>query len=266
MTNINNQVAFRNSQQVTFGNNKQASLSDEDDFRSFQPGCNEPYLSFFESTHTSRCITAYLDERIEGAKYYRNLLQSIYNLSQGDRLELVINSYGGALDGALAIISAMQNTDADTVVMIDGAAASAASLIALAAPTLMVSEYSTMMIHSATFGSVGKQSDVISHATFMDKRIKSIMQDIYKDFLSEEELQDVMTGREIWLDAEGIIQRLEQRQIRQKERQEKEQEQQQAIQQKTPRKSPAKQSTTSGKTAGKPASKPAKKPAGKAAG
>lgn len=169
------------------------------------------HLPYFESTQTSRCIKAYLDENIKEAKYYRNWIQSVESLNEGDLVYLSVNSYGGYLDGAIAIINAIQSTDANVHVCIDGVAASAASLIALAAPSVAVSPYASMMIHAATFGAFGKQSDVISHASFVDKQVKALMHDIYKDFLTEEEFQEVIVGREIWFDSEEIIARLKRR-------------------------------------------------------
>lgn len=169
------------------------------------------HLPYFESSQTSRCIKAYLDENIKEAKYYRNWIQSVESLSENDLVYLSVNSYGGYLDGAIAIINAMQSTDANVHVCIDGVAASAASLIALAAPSVAVSPYASMMIHAATFGAFGKQSDVISHASFVDKQVKGLMHDIYKDFLTEEEFQEVIVGREIWFDSEEIIARLKRR-------------------------------------------------------
>lgn len=181
---------------------------DDDTCDGINPNQN---ITFYEAVKVNRCITVFLDETVREPKYYRNLLQCIDNLSEDDMLQIVINSYGGALDGAMAIISAIQGTDAHVQVLVDGVAASAASMIALAAPSLFIADNSVFMIHSATFGSVGKQSDVISHVTFLDRRIKSIMQDIYKGFLTDQELQDVLTGREIWLDTASIIERLEAR-------------------------------------------------------
>lgn len=169
------------------------------------------HLPYFESSQTSRCIKAYLDENIKEAKYYRNWIQSVESLGEGDMVYLSVNSYGGYLDGAIAIINAMQSTNANVHVCIDGVAASAASLIALAAPSVSVSPYASMMIHAATFGAFGKQSDVISHASFVDKQVKSLMHDIYKDFLTEAEFQEVIVGREIWFDAEEIVARLKRR-------------------------------------------------------
>lgn len=185
----------------------------EDEDEGLMKGNNlmQEHLPFFESTRKSRLITAYLDENIREAKYYRPLLQVIDTLEENDILQINVNSYGGYLDGAVAIINSLQETSADVYTFIDGVAASAASLIALASPNLSVGPYASMMIHSATFGSFGKQSDVISHASFMDKKVKKLMQDIYKDFLTDKELEEVFMGKEIWLNSEDIIQRLENR-------------------------------------------------------
>jgi hypothetical protein len=66
-----------------------------------------------------------------------------------------------------------------------------------------------MMVHSATFGAFGKQSDVISHASFVDKQVRGLMNSVYKDFLTEKELEEVIMGKELWFDAEEIVRRLE---------------------------------------------------------
>ncbi len=170
---------------------------------------NSQYLPYFESTRVNRCIKVHLDENIKEPKYYRTVLQGIDSLGEGDVVLLSINSYGGQLDGAIAIINAIQNTDAEVHASIEGVAASAASLIALASPSISVSPYATMMVHSATFGAFGKQSDVISHASFVDKQVRGLMNSVYKDFLTDKELEEVIMGKELWFDAEEIVRRLE---------------------------------------------------------
>jgi len=182
---------------------------DEDDSpRNIRQGASN-YLPYYESSKVNRCIKVPLDEMIREAKYYRNVLQGIDSLSEGDLVLLNINSYGGHLDGAIAIINAMEMTDADVHCNIEGVAASAASLISLAAPSISVSPYATMMVHSATFGAFGKQSDVISHASFVDKQVKTLMHSVYQDFLTVKELEEVLMGKEMWFDADEIVRRLE---------------------------------------------------------
>lgn len=186
-----------------------ARNDDEDEDGEVNIRSNSQYLPYFESTKTNRCIKVFLDENIREAKYYRTVLQGIDSLGEGDLVLLNINSYGGQLDGAIAIINAIENTDADVHASIEGVAASAASLIALASPSISVSPYATMMVHAATFGAFGKQSDVISHASFVDKQVRNLMGSVYKDFLTDKELEEVIMGKELWFDAEEIVRRLE---------------------------------------------------------
>lgn len=194
-----------------FKNFTQVSRNDEqdDDLNEVNISNNPNYLHYFESIKTNRCIKVPLDESIREARYYRTVLQGIDSLSEGDIVLLKINSYGGQLDGAIAIINAIENTDAEVHATIEGVAASAASLIALAAPSISVSPYATMMVHSATFGAFGKQSDVISHASFVDKQVRTLMHSVYQDFLSDKELEEVIMGKELWFDSEEIVRRLE---------------------------------------------------------
>lgn len=188
---------------------RSARNDDEDEDGEVNIGTNSQYLPYFESTKTNRCIKVFLDENIREAKYYRTVLQGIDALGEGDLILLNINSHGGQLDGAIAIINAIENTDADVHASIEGVATSAASLIALAAPSISVSPYATMMVHSATFGAFGKQSDVISHASFVDKQVRTLMNSVYKDFLTDKELEEVIMGKELWFDAPEIVRRLE---------------------------------------------------------
>ena len=190
-------------------NIRSARNDDEDEDGEVNIRSNSQYLPYFESTKTNRCIKVFLDENIREAKYYRTVLQGIDSLGEGDLVLLNINSYGGQLDGAIAIINAIENTDADVHASIEGVAASAASLIALASPSISVSPYATMMVHAATFGAFGKQSDVISHASFVDKQVRNLMGSVYKDFLTDKELEEVIMGKELWFDAEEIVRRLE---------------------------------------------------------
>jgi ATP-dependent protease ClpP protease subunit len=169
------------------------------------------HLPFYESTRTNRSIKVYLDEGIREAKYYRTILQGMDTLSEGDLVLFSINSYGGQLDGAIALINAIESTQADVHASIEGIAASAASMIALAAPNLSVAPYATMMVHCATFGAFGKQSDVMSHASFVDKQVRTIMGNVYKDFLTDKELEEMFVGKEFWFDADEIVLRLDKR-------------------------------------------------------
>ena len=194
---------YKNFKQVV------SNLSDEED--EILVPAQQQYLPHYVSTSQSSCVKLFLDEPIKEVKYYRNILNAIESLDQDDAVLIKVDSPGGYLGSAMQIINAIQNTDAQVHVQIDGMAASAASLIALAAPSVSVAPYASMMIHPATFGSGGIQSNVVTHSAFVDKQVKQIMKDIYSDFLTDKEFSEVMLGAELWFDSDQIIERLEKR-------------------------------------------------------
>lgn len=167
------------------------------------------FLPYFERSIQLYSIDITLDEVIKFPKYYRKVVQRLNSLTKHDQANILVNTYGGSLDGALTLINAMQCTEATVTATLDGLAASAGSLIFLAADNVTVMPYSQMMIHQGSFGAFGTQSNVKDKAAFIDRQIRKLMEDVYQDFLTSKELEDVFKGLEIWLDYDEIVRRLE---------------------------------------------------------
>ncbi len=209
-------------------NYKQPILNNEDEDIDCDPS-RVAHLGYFEAKKELSKISVYLDEQIKQPDYYRQLIHRIRNADEHDIVEIYISSYGGSLDGALALIEAIENTDANVLCVITGMAASAASLIALASPNISVSPRASMMLHQASFGSFGKQSDILNHANFVDKKVRSLMQEMYEGFLSKKELEELFMGREIWMEADEIIDRLHAKQEYFEIKQQKEEKEKQLV-------------------------------------
>lgn len=105
---------------------------------------------------------------------------------KGKTLNVHVNSPGGLVFGGLAIYNLLRQHDAPVHVIVDGIAASIASVIAMAGDTVVMAPHAMMMIHEAfgmTVGNaadhkqmaeiLGKESDAIAavYAERADKRI-----------------------------------------------------------------------------------------------
>jgi len=66
-----------------------------------------------------------------------------------------------------------------------------------------------MMIHAMNYGSAGKFNDVKSHTKFTEPWFEDMTQKIYKDFLTNEEIERVLKGEELWFSAEDAQVRIE---------------------------------------------------------
>jgi ATP-dependent Clp protease, protease subunit len=193
----------KNIKAYTSGNIRMDDLDDD-----IEDVLHEPYLSFLVETEVSQIVRIPLDEYIQEPKYYRNILAKMESLGPNDAVIITISSYGGLLDGALTIIDAIQRTEATVIGVITGMAASAASIIALHCDELYVTEYARMLAHTARLGNSGKLPDVHDAHNFNRKFITRVFEDAYEGFLTPQEIEICLAGKEMYFDAEEIELRL----------------------------------------------------------
>jgi ATP-dependent protease ClpP protease subunit len=87
----------------------------------------------------------------------------------GGTLHLRINSPGGDVFAAQAIVAAIRDTGAKVIAHIDGLAASAATVIASAADEVEISDGAMYMIHCAWTFAIGNSADLTATAALLDK-------------------------------------------------------------------------------------------------
>lgn len=165
-------------------------------------------VTFAIQEQSVKNIVIFLDEGIRDASYYRPILHMLDSLTQNDIVRLRIDSTGGSVDGAVALIDAIRLTDAYVVAEIKGKAYSAASMIALSCDEVIASPWSKMLIHSCSFGAQGMGDNVAAFAPFMNDWAQEIMHDIYEGFCTEEELENIFRGQELLLSSQDIDERV----------------------------------------------------------
>ena len=188
-----------------YGKHNTVKMNTEED----QEQSNDKFLGYHERVHPVSHVSISLDEDIKEPKYYRHVAARLSDLDESDCVELVINSYGGSVDGAVTIINALNRTDAHTVAVLDGVGASAASLIALTCNEVVVSENARLMIHSASGVTGGTMGNTAAYSAFIDAELRKLMTKVYLGFLTEDELEDVFKGCEMWFNSEQIVERLQ---------------------------------------------------------
>ena len=140
---------------------------------------------------------------------------SIYNhyhiMSQAcenDVIYIWINSDGGSLDVANTYVQHMRRCNAQIVAVVGFNCASAATYIALNADAWELSSLSTFLVHGFSYGNYGKAPDVHDSTLFNTKLNGQFIRETYQGLLTEEEIVDVLRGRDILLDSEQLAERL----------------------------------------------------------
>jgi len=161
--------------------------------------------------HSYQHHDVFLDGSIGDPSEYRELISLLFNAGDDDVFNLIINSEGGQLDTAMAIIEGLKNTPAKVTAVLVGACHSAASIISMYCDEVIVLDSAYSMVHTASFGSVGTAGNVKLHTEFTVRQVEKILAETYEGFLTKEEMAQVKAGVELWFDAEDIKQRMTKR-------------------------------------------------------
>jgi ATP-dependent protease ClpP protease subunit len=191
---------------LDLGRKRKTKADDFDDDEDFERTNYRGGLFYKRSNAVN--FTYYLDSSIAAPSNYQSLLHCLNELQECDSLAIFLNSGGGRLDTAMAIVAGINNTEGNVTVISNGMAASAAGIILLQSPNIVITPISQMMCHSASFGVIGKTGEIESNVSFSKKYIDKLLDDTYSGFMTEEEIKDLKKGVDYYFDSEEIIERL----------------------------------------------------------
>lgn len=134
----------------------------------------------------------------------RNLVAQLAELD-AETIRVHINSPGGAAWDGITIMNALRRHDARIEVIVDGLAASAASVIAMAGDHITINRGAQMMVHDASGGAYGPAETMKETAAILDKLSDSLA-DIYAARAGGDRAQwrDVMRAT-TWYTAEEAV-------------------------------------------------------------
>lgn len=122
-----------------------------------------------------------------------------------DEITVRINSPGGLVFDGLAIYNLLAQHSARIIVEIDGLAASAASVIAMAGDTIRMAENALMMVHPASGFVFGDADEMREEAELLDKITANIV-DVYTTRSGRPRADiDALVSNETWLTAEEAL-------------------------------------------------------------
>jgi ATP-dependent Clp protease protease subunit len=150
----------------------------------------------------------YITDEIAEPDKYLELINTLKTSEQHDTIFMYLNTPGGYLNTAIQIMSAMKQSNATVITSIEGEVCSAGTLIFLSGDKYIINPNSTFMIHNYSAWIGGKGNEIAAHAKYREEYAKELMNDVYKDFLTEDEIQSVLDGKDIWLSSNSVIKRL----------------------------------------------------------
>lgn len=163
----------------------------------------------FEHTIPGKIIHLYLSEGINEPKDYINIIHTIKTASPHDTIYMYLNTPGGYLDTGVQLISAMRASQGHVVTVLEGTVASLGALLFLCGDEFIVHQHVLFMIHNHSGGQWGKGHEYLAKAEATAKWFENIARDVYRDFLSESEIKEMLDGKDFWLQTDDVKKRLE---------------------------------------------------------
>lgn len=140
---------------------------------------------------------------------FDEVIALLANATEDDEITWNIVSAGGYIDSLEMLLAWKEMCAAKQTHVLTSSAASAATAFFLSpADQYLVFDTASFMIHESNYGSGGTASNVRRHTEHVDKKNDKFIRSTYKDFLNESEIEDVLKGVEIYLDADAIRERL----------------------------------------------------------
>lgn len=141
-------------------------------------------------------------------KEYIDFFRALKDARATDEVILHINCYGGECSTAFQIIDNLRATQATVTISIEGNCCSAATMIALAGDQWDVMPHCRFMVHAYSKLDYGKRNEVNASNEFDKKWLDGTFREIYKGFMTDEEIESCLEGKDYYFTAEEVIERL----------------------------------------------------------
>lgn len=152
-------------------------------------------------------IKIYLTGTIEEPCLYNEVCYILDTADRDTTVDLYINTPGGIIDSAFMIANAISCSKANVVAHLSGTVASAGTLIAMACDTLALTPHLSFMIHNYSGGMAGKGHEMKARQKFIDEHLNAAFKSFYSGFLTEDEMDKVIEGTDLWMGTKEVAER-----------------------------------------------------------
>ncbi len=150
----------------------------------------------------------YLSYTIGCQGNYTDFMIFLRQLKKGSKIRLYINNFGGEIHTLAQLINCIRDTKADVTGVCDSAVYSAAPVLLLSCPEIILKPNSMLMFHDYASWSGGKGHEQRAQAENITIHLSNIMKTNCCPFLSEKEIDKILDGKDTYIHYEEATKRL----------------------------------------------------------
>ena len=183
---------------------------DVEEFPNERVSCEDNHIYFYDEVNTKSILT--LIKFIKSVNMRLLLFKMDLEIKHGMLVEpkiyLHINSYGGYITDALSGVDAIKNSKIPITTIIEGAAASAATLLSVVGAQRQITKNSSMLIHQlsgASDGTYEQLKDELLNCTYLEDTCNKIYLGHTNKKLKRKVLDETLK-HDLWWSAEKCLQ------------------------------------------------------------
>jgi len=170
---------------------------------------NSPSNLFYISGGGQNVVHLYISADIEEPHNYYPVYDLFRSAEPHQLIEVFINCNGGSACALTQILASMDDCEAHIRGRIECDCSSAATFNFRNCDSWHLSSYSKFMIHSDSSGMWGKRHEAIAQFEFSRNWLDSFLSQAYTPFLTAKEIQEMLSGKDFYFDAQEIGVRLQ---------------------------------------------------------
>lgn len=171
----------------------------------------EPFEVLCYPINTRYCVT--INDDFVSSSQFENLVSVLDSATEGDFIEMRMDTSGGALHSIIPLLAAMENTQAHIHVHAISDVASAGTMLMMKAHSCYINKYATLMFHAANYSYGGHSGNMDAHVKYFTPLLTKLVNEVYEHFLSPEEITRLLDGKEIYMTAEEFHNRWDVRNV-----------------------------------------------------
>jgi len=163
---------------------------------------DDNHIYFYSSVKKKHC----LDLNKEIRKVEQKMLSQAHKWGiEPPPIYLHINSFGGSIFAAMSVIDTIEKCSVDVHSIIEGAAASAATLISVVCNKRTIGKHSHMLIHQLSSCFWGKMNEFDDEMENLNK-LMDLIRNIYKEHTNVPKKKlDAILKHDLWWDADKCL-------------------------------------------------------------
>ena len=168
---------------------------------------NTFYVSCIETEEGPKIFNVFIYRGIESPEQFIPAIEALQVANEDDLVMVHLSTPGGDIDATDTFLHACEMCRGRIVFNASGGVHSAGTLILMNADEVIFSEGFNALVHNGMVGHGGKFSEWVAASDYARKHMESLFWKTYKGFMTDEEIQLMLEGKDFWFDAEEFKER-----------------------------------------------------------